>query len=84
VKIPGDGLAGKRAKELILLARMIRRNDTSHDEFIAMDLRIERLVAEIIGLNRVDFRWVLNVLDSADDLEPIRTLRIDDIGKIFP
>jgi adenine-specific DNA-methyltransferase len=84
VKIPGDGLAGKRAKELILLARMIRRNDTTHDEFIAMDLRIERLVAEIIGLNRVDFRWVLNVLDSADDLEPIRTLRIDDIGKIFP
>lgn len=84
VKMPGDGLAGKRAKELIRLARMIRRSDTTHDGFICMDFRIERLVADIIGLNKADFRWVLDVLDSAEELEPIRTLRIDDIRKIFP
>lgn len=41
------------------------------------DLRVEALVAGLYGLKRTDCEWVLGVLDGADALQPIRSLRVD-------
>lgn len=43
----------------------------------AADMRIEALVATLVGLHRGHLPWVAGVLDAADDLEAIRSLRFD-------
>ncbi len=84
VTIPADGMHDPRAQELIRLAKLIRRSDTDSESFMKMDMAIERHVAGIIGLTKRDFSWVLGVLDEAEGLEPIRTLRITDTNLVFP
>lgn len=84
VTIPADGMRDPRALELIRLAKLIRRPDTDSESFMKMDMAIERHVAGIIGLTKRDFSWVLGVLDEAEGLEPIRTLRIADENLVFP
>ena len=49
------------------------------------DLMVERLVAGLYGLTQNECNWVLDVLDKAEPLEPIRTLRLtkqDDLAPI--
>jgi adenine-specific DNA-methyltransferase len=48
------------------------------------DLEIERLVAGLFDLTDDDMAWVLDVLDAAQALEPIRSLRLHDGKAISP
>jgi hypothetical protein len=58
--------------------RMAKRHDS------AEDIAVERLVAGLFGLTEADMRWVLGVLDSAQQLEPIRTLRLPSASLVAP
>jgi hypothetical protein len=53
-----------------------------HDS--AEDLRVERLVAGLYGLSDEGCAWVLRVLEDAEALEPIRTLRLPDPRLLKP
>jgi len=48
------------------------------------DLMVERLVAGMYRLREDDMQWVLSVLDSAQQLEPIRTLRLSSASLVSP
>jgi hypothetical protein len=48
------------------------------------DLRVDRLVAGLYRLTEADCQWVLKVLDQADSLEPIRTLRLTERSALTP
>ena len=48
------------------------------------DLQVERLVAGLFGLDESDCDWVLKVLDDAQALEPIRTLRLSQSTMLKP
>jgi predicted RNA methylase len=50
----------------------------------AEDIEIERLVAGLFGLADDDMKWVLSVLDAAQALEPIRTLRLPSVEMVRP
>ena len=41
-----------------------------------LDVRIDMLVAGLFGMSDLDCEWVLSVLNQAQGLEPIRTLRL--------
>jgi hypothetical protein len=55
-------------------------NSSSSEE----DIEIDRLVAGLYGLTPDDCHWVLDVLDQADALEPIRTLRLTERSTLTP
>lgn len=59
-----------------------RREVTGHDS--NEDLLVERLVAGMYGLEDDDMKWVLGVLESVEQLEPIRTLRLPSASMIAP
>ena len=59
-----------------------RRRVSRHDSL--EDLMVERLVAGMYGLSEEDMAWVLSVLDSAQQLEPIRTLRLAEVSLVSP
>lgn len=48
----------------------------SKSNLIDDDLIVERLVAGLFQLSKQDCAWVINVLESAQSLEPIRTMRV--------
>jgi len=48
------------------------------------DVFIDCLVAGLYKLNRDDCRWVTNVLNEAQSLEPIRTLRLEGYELLTP
>ena len=58
--------------------RSVRRHDSPED------LMVERLVAGMFRLSGEDMRWVLEVLDSVQQLEPIRTLRLPSASLVSP
>lgn len=66
----------------IAAAVQLRRRVTHHDS--SEDLAVERLVAGMYGLSEKDMVWVLSVLDSAQQLEPIRTLRLAKASLVSP
>lgn len=59
-----------------------RRSVDQHDS--PEDLLVERLVAGLYGLSERDMQWVLEVLASAQQLEPIRTLRLESAALVAP
>lgn len=59
-----------------------RKNVQSNDS--KEDLDVERLVAGLYGLTQDECNWVLDVLEQAEALEPIRTLRITAREKLMP
>jgi adenine-specific DNA-methyltransferase len=59
-----------------------RRQVSGHDSL--EDLLVERLVAGMFGLSEEDMQWVLRVIDSAQQLEPIRTLRLSSASAVSP
>lgn len=59
-----------------------RRNAARHDS--PEDFLVERLVAGMYGLGHKDMRWVLDVLESAQQLEPIRTLLVGSVSLVTP
>lgn len=59
-----------------------RRRTSRHDS--EEDLEVERLVAGLFGLSAEDMEWVLGVLDAAQGLEPIRTLRLPSAMMVTP
>jgi len=48
------------------------------------DLKVERLVAGLYGMSMSDCGWVASILNDAQGLEPIRTLRVVDARKLSP
>jgi hypothetical protein len=49
-----------------------------------LDFRIERLLAELYGLDQEDCAWVATVLNEAQPLEAIRQLRVPDPALLYP
>jgi adenine-specific DNA-methyltransferase len=50
----------------------------------AADLRIESLVAGLYGMSAEDFTWALRVLEDAEGLRPIRSLRLPARTRLEP
>lgn len=63
-------------------AVQMRRSAKCHDS--PEDLLVERLVAGMYRLSNDDMQWVLGVLDSVQQLEPIRTLRLPSASLVSP
>jgi adenine-specific DNA-methyltransferase len=61
----------------------VRRRDERNHASIA-DLHIERLVAGLYGLSSTDCAWALSVLDQAQQLEAIHTLRLAGDARLTP
>lgn len=59
-----------------------RRRVDQHDS--PEDLLVERLVAGMYGLSEKDMQWVLRTLESVQQLEPIRTLRLNSAALVTP
>lgn len=59
-----------------------RRRVKQHDS--PEDLLVERLVAGMYGLSENDMQWVLKTLEAVQQLEPIRTLRLDSASLVAP
>lgn len=66
----------------IAAAVRARRSVGAHDS--PEDIAVERLVAGMYGLTKRDMEWVLDVLGSVQQLEPIRTLRLESASLIYP
>jgi hypothetical protein len=64
--------------EAVCRRRRVRHHDSEED------LEVERLVAGLFGLTQSDMRWVLDVIDSAQSVEPIRTLRLPSASLVVP
>ena len=62
----------------------MRRRRADQSAPAERDLEIERLVAGQFHLDASDMHWVLGVLESAQALEPIRTLRVASADLIRP
>ncbi len=71
-----------RQAQAIATAVDARRRVNRHDG--DEDLAVERLVAGLYGLTDADCAWVLQVLEDAEALEPIRTLRLSDPRLLRP
>jgi len=65
---------GWRMKQIKAIASAVHQQNLAPS--FDKDFKIERLVAGLFGLTSDDCGWILNVLNSAQGLEPIRTLRL--------
>jgi hypothetical protein len=82
--IPDIGEGTREWRQAQAIADTVKRRrkvDSSNSE---EDLNVERLVAGLYGLTRADCHWVLEVLDQAEGLEPIRTLRLTERSALTP
>lgn len=59
-----------------------RRSRDSHSS--AEDIMIDCLVAGLYGLDQRQCHWVVDVLDQAESLEPIRTVRLPNKNSLQP
>jgi hypothetical protein len=66
------------------IAEAAARRRKRSSRYILDDLMVDRLVAGLYGLSERDCGWVLKVLDSAQALEPIRSLRVNDPHSLRP
>lgn len=66
------------------IAAAVRQRPADAHPDCAEDLQIERLCAGLFGLNSSDCEWVLQVLDSTQAMEPLRTLRLNNASQIQP
>jgi hypothetical protein len=67
----------RQARAIADAARARQGADQSSD-VMTLDLNVERLVAGMYDISEEQIEWVANVLDEAQALEPIRSLRISD------
>jgi len=81
VPVPSSEREAAQASEIGSAVRK-RRVARGHDS--EEDMEVERLVAGMFGLTREDMEWVLSVLDAAQALEPIRTLRLPSATMVRP
>ncbi len=68
--------------QAIAIAKAVKQRAASST--LDADLFVERLVAGLFGLDESDCDWVLKVLDDAQALEPIRTLRLSSPTMLKP
>lgn len=74
----GDWAQVKAIADAVKKRRFVDAHDSPED------LLVERLVAGMYGLSERDMQWVLEVLESAQQLEPIRTLRLKSAALVAP
>lgn len=61
------------------IASLINEQYTgSKNDIFELDLKIERYVVKLFSLTENDCRWIVDTLNNAQQLEPIRNLAIDD------
>jgi hypothetical protein len=81
VPVPQSDAAWTQARAIadaVHARRLVARHDSVED------LLVERLVAGMYGLTEEDMQWVLSVLDSVEQLEPIRTLHLPSPTLVSP
>lgn len=59
------------------------RRSSACDNGSEEDVQVDRLVAGLYGLKKRDFAWIKDVLDDAESLEPIRTVRLDQVSTVL-
>jgi hypothetical protein len=72
------------AQEIASLVK--RRRSQTHGDGTAydeIDLMIERKVTSLFELRKPGCEWVVSILEDAQGLEPIRTLRVEDYESIM-
>lgn len=83
--VPHPGVEGSHNwQQAVAISEAVRQRQSHIEPTDDSDLQIDRLVAGLYGLTNEDCRWVLNVLNDAQTLEPIATLRISDQDRLFP
>lgn len=73
----------KKSKKVYKIAEEIAENvrqmsSANSDEFNKLDIQIEKLVVKIFSLSNKDCKWVINTLKKSEQLEPIRSLVIEN------
>lgn len=82
IPIPKQGTKSwVQAKAIAASVDEVLKGDTLA---IGADIEIESLVAALFGFNESSYSWVEHVLEQAEALEPIRTLRLDDGLRVVP
>ncbi len=83
--VPHPGAEGSHNwQQALAISEAVRQRPSHAKPTDDADLQIDRLVAGLYGLTNEDCHWVLNVLENAQPLEPIATLRISDQNRLFP
>ncbi len=83
-ELPIPALDESNLRQGQAIAEAVQEKALSFSRSEAPELRIEGLVAGLFGFTPSDCEWVLRVLDEAEGLEPIRTLRLTDPGALQP
>jgi len=73
----------KKSKKAYKLAEEIAENvkqmsNANSDEYSKLDIQIEKLVVKIFSLSNKDCKWVINTLKESEQLEPIRSLVLEN------
>jgi adenine-specific DNA-methyltransferase len=66
------------------IAEQVQHRRMRDSNFCAEDIMIDCLVAGLYGLDHQQCQWVLAVLDEAESLEPIRTVRLPERNMLQP
>jgi adenine-specific DNA-methyltransferase len=74
--VPDPRSSPRLQKQAQAIANAVDERRTAHSNSGPEDLLIERLVAGLFDLSGEDMAWVFDVLDGAQGLEPIRSLRL--------
>lgn len=77
-----------KSEDTYLLAQEIasnvrKMNNTTAEVAFNIDLQIEKLVVKLFSLTDEDCKWMLQVLQGAQQLEPIRALMLEDYKMII-
>jgi adenine-specific DNA-methyltransferase len=71
-------------KQARAIADAVRRRPSTAEPDDDRDVFIDCLVAGLMQMNASECHWVLGVLDKAQGLEPIATLRLGDRSRLRP
>ena len=82
IPVPVAGTAKWRQAEAI--AEGARRLAAKGGLDMALDFRVERLVAGLYELGEADLAWVKRVIEQAQPLEPMRALGGFDLSDVYP
>jgi len=82
--IPTFTQGSKTEKQARAIADAVRVFEKAKNKDVTQDLFIDCLVAGLFHLTNADCQWIVKVLNEADGLEPIRTLRVENAKLLRP
>ena len=84
IPIPTFAQGSQTEKQARAIADAVKFFCKKNTKKLESDIFIDCLVAGLYGLSSKECQWVVNVLNEAQSMEPIRTLRLDAYELLLP